>query len=228
MIKGSITQRAPLGCHTKVKNKMNIDPFQRSRLRGWGLVAIFVAMPLIFTCLIVKPKIVNNDWDIPTFAILIAGGWFLVSAYFCYSPVVQLLTKYTHDEIVQPSLLGSKILSWRQVQEVRNLTDTGMNLVSGNLEVTINFRFFKAPQNLLAAIRSRIPLSAFPSDAKINQQNSLRKRNTAAVSAVINFLGAVYLLIYVQGLATSVLGVVFIAIAVFEVYKWIKLNRAQP
>ena len=207
---------------------MNEYPFRRSRFWGWVSVIAFVAMPLVFTGLTLRPYARSQDWNVPLLPLLMCAAALLTFGSLSYLIVVQLLTDYGKEGIRQPSLLGSRFLAWQEVREIRNLTDGGMELVGPDVVIQINFSVFEDRRGLVEGIRSRVPASAYPDPAKRRQEEQLRRRNLLGFSALLNMFCAIFVLASSREWITASLAVPFLLLAIVAARKWIKLRDLQP
>ena len=205
---------------------MDNEAFKRSSHLVWILVVFLMSIPVAFIWLTVDGGILQSNWDELKFAILIDGGLLLSFAYLCSSPIIQLRTKYTDNGIEQPSIFGSKFLHWQDIREIRNITTGNIILVSSNTKININPNLFLDPLKLLSEIRSRVPESAYPSDAQINQEIINGKRDGAKRSAIGAYIFVI--LIFVIGtnvVAKIIFSLIILGYALYETRKWIKYGR---
>jgi hypothetical protein len=202
---------------------MNNNPFERSPLTAWILIAIVMAGPVAFIFVMVKFTIGGTS----TFCFPFYAGIFLFFAYFCSYPIIQLMTKYTDNGIEQPSIFGPISLSWQDVKEIRNITTGHITILGPHAKIRINLHLFNNPQNLLAEIRSRIPTHVYPSDSQIDQEIYRRKQNEAGRLAIFYFLGAILIFVVGKNVFAIIFGLLIIAFALYQIRKWLEYRRLQ-
>jgi len=207
---------------------MNEYPFRRSRFWGWLSVFAFVAMPLVFTGLTLRPYFRSQDWAVPVLPILMCAAALLTFGFLSYLIAVQLLTSYGKEGVRQPSLLGTRFLAWHEVREVRNLTNVGMELVGPEVVIPINFSVFEDRRALVEGIRARIPASAYPEPGKRRQEEHLRRQNVLGFSTLLNVFCVIFILALSSDWITAAPAILFLALAIVTARRWIQLRNSQP
>lgn len=203
---------------------MNNHPFERSPLTAWLGIAIMMAIPVAIIFATVKLTIGGTS----AFCIPFYVGIFLFFAYFCFYPIIQLMTKYTDSGIEQPSFFGSKSLRWQDVKGIRNITTGGIILVGSEMKINVNLFLFKNPQALLSEIRARIPESAYPSDTEINNEFYRRKQNDAVRSIIGSLIALVLVIVIGKNIsAVIIIGLLMLAFMIYEIYNWLKYRSLQ-
>lgn len=153
--------------------------------------------------------------------------WHFSILFPCSAPIIQLKTKYTDNGIEQPSFFGVKSLYWKDVAEICNITTSEIILAGSGTKIRINLFLFKNPQGLLSEIRSRIPESAYPSEAQINREIYRRKQNDSGRVAIGAFLIAALVFIVGKNIYATIFGLLALILLVYGIRNWIKYRRLQ-
>jgi hypothetical protein len=202
---------------------MNNNPFERSLKTTWTLIAIVMFVPVAFIFVMVKFTIGGTSAIlIPAYVCI-----FLVFAFMCSAPVIQLMTKYTDSGIEQPSFWGSKFLHWQDVQEIRNITTSEIILVGSDAKISANLILFKNPQGFLSEIRLRIPESAYPSENKINLEIYRRKQNDSGRSIIGALLSIILIIIVGKNIYAVIFGLLMVAFMIYEIRNWLRYRNLQ-
>jgi hypothetical protein len=183
------------------------NPFERSATMVWLGIAIMMAIPVAIISISVFMTIGGTS----VFCLPFYVGVFLFYALICSLPIIQLKTKYTDSGVEQPSLLGTKSLHWKDVEDIRNITTAGIILVGSGVKININLFLFENPQGLLSEIRSRIPESAYPSEDRIHREIYRRKQNDAGRLAI----GALIFIGLTIAIGKNIYAVIFGLLALF-------------
>lgn len=203
---------------------MNNNPFDRSAKMAWIGIAFIMAVPVAFISIMAFMTIGGTSAILFPFYACI----FLVFALICSSPIIQLKTKYTDSGIEQPSFFGSKFLHWQDVKEIRNITTSEIILVGSETKINVNLFLFKSHQGLLSEIRSRIPESAYPSDAEINKEFYRRRQNDAARSIIGTLITIVLVIVIGKNVsAVIIIGLLMLAFMIYEIRNWLKYRSLQ-
>lgn len=179
--------------------------------------------PIAFIFVMVKFTIGGTS----AFCFPVYAGIFLFFAYVCVLPMIQLKTKYTDSGIEQPSIFGLISLSWQDVKEIRDITTDHITILGPDTKILVNLHLFNNPQNFLAEIRSRIPAHVYPSDAEINQEIYLRKKNKAGRLTIFYFLNAILIFVVGKNVFAIIFGLLVIALALHQLRKWLEYRRLQ-
>ena len=204
---------------------MNNNPFERSAKVAWIGIAIFIAVPVVFISIMMFTTIGGTALICLPFYII---SIFLIFALTSSSPIIQLKTKYTDGGIEQPSIWGYKFLRWEDVKEIRNITTNEIILVGSETKINVNPFLFIDPQGLLSEIRSRIPESAYPSDAEINNEIYRRKQNDAGRSIVGTLIAIALTFVIGKNMsAVIIIDLLMLAFIIYEIRNWLKYRSLQ-
>jgi hypothetical protein len=202
---------------------MNNDTFERSRLMAWIGIAVVMAVPIIF----IFTTAFMTIGGMSVLCLPFYAGIFIIFALFGFLPIIQLKTQYSDKGVEQPSFLGTKSLRWQDVEEVRNITSSGIILVGSDVKININLFLFKNPQGVLSEIRSRIPETAYPSEVQINREIYRRKQNDAGRLAI----GALILIGIIitdgENLYAVIFGLISLVFLIYQIRNWLKYRSLQ-
>jgi|CXWL01.1.fsa_nt_gi hypothetical protein len=211
---------------------MNTTPFQRQRAYGLIAIIILIASTLFLLWVITVPAIratsenrpLPADWTWGTI-LLFDFGSLIVCGYLCAGPITQLLTNFDDQGIEQPSFPHTKFLRWQDIQTVRNLTTSNIEVIGIKTKICINPNIYKNPRGLIQEIRLRIPESSFPDSNAIAKEILRHKRENASRAALGTILFGIFILLIGNNSVAAIMGVLMMAYGVYKIQRWVKLGR---
>jgi hypothetical protein len=119
--------------------------------------------------------------------ILFDLGFLMLCLLSCEGDVVQLLTKFTEDGIVQPSFPHSKSIRWQDIRKISGLTTNRIHISSETTKLYLSPLLFRNPREFAIEIKERIPRAAFPDATEVHQE-SLRHKPRVFDSGIMSFI----------------------------------------